>query len=442
MARNKIAFGIGAGFVSLGIDGLAGLLILRLLTHYLPPAKAGFWVLVTSAGSFLLLLQCGMGPTIARAVAQSRAAGDDSAVGSVLGTVRIAFRFISLGVCIAAVVVFAAYLWPAAKRGHIQFGTALSWFPYAFGMAANLQGLSHLFVLDGYGEVGWDRVFRSFYSTIAITCAWLALYLGLNLTWIGAIYLVLNLLYWSAADWKLRGFLGNSVEAAPPKKGQVIQFFRDGSKLLLLNLAAYVVTQFTTFVVERQFGLKEVTPYTAMLRMGTLIASISGLVPLMLYPYTSGSWAAQDYRRCRRYYVFGLAASAGISLALSLLVFLLARPIFDLWLGKGQYLGSAIFGAILLFYVVYVHNAAHATPALAVVGNAFAVPAVVNMALVLLLIFFLPRRLGLIGIPLGMISGTVVPSAYVVWRSWSIVMRGPLGGSGDQIVAARAMSGI
>jgi len=148
MARKKILFGVGAGIVSLGIDGISSLLILRLLTQYLSVDKAGYWILVTSAGSLLLVLQCGLGPAIARAVATARVANDTDKLRSLLGAVDVAFRFVAGAVAVAAVAIFFCYLWSTAQRAHLTLASAMGWFPYAVGMAANLQGQASIFILN------------------------------------------------------------------------------------------------------------------------------------------------------------------------------------------------------------------------------------------------------------------------------------------------------
>lgn len=425
MARKKIMFGVGAGIVSLGVDGLTSLLLLKLLTHYLTPEKAGFWILVTSAGSLLLLLQCGLGPTIARAVANLGVAGDESRQRAMLGAVSVAFRIIAATVAIVAVIIFFAYLWPTAGKAGLSLPTVLSWFPFALGMAANLQGQSSLFVLNGHGEVGWDKVFRSIFTVLGFSAIWGALALGAGLPALGLIYLGQNLLFWLVASRKLRSFLGDSASPRPAEPGQVRTLFHEGSKLLLLNLLTFVITQFTIFIVERRFGLKEVVSYSAMLRVGVLIGTIGSLLPQMLYPYVAKEWTSKHYSKCRRYYLYGVLGSVFTTIVISAPLLVFGRDVFMLWLGEKIPYSPSCFAAILTFYVVSVHHSSHATPALAVAGAAFTIPATINAILVTALVFILPDFLGLIGIPFGMVLGTIGPSAYVVWRSWRILNTEP-----------------
>lgn len=414
-------FGVGAGVISLGVDGLSSLLVLRLLTSHLSAEKAGYWILVTSAGSLLLLLQCGLGPTVARAVAGLTVNGDQSSQRMMLGAVRAAFRYVAAVVALAAVAIYFAYLWPTARGAGLTSYAALGWFPYALGMAANLQGQSSLFVLNGHGEVGWDKVFRSVFVVLGLGAVWGALWMGADLPTLGFIYLSQNLLFWLVASLKLRSFLGAAASSLPAKSGQVRALFREGSKLLLLNLLAFLITQFTIFIVEKRFGLKEVVSYAAMLRVGVLTATIGSLLPQMLYPYVARAWAEQDYAKCRRYYLIGVTLSIGTVMLISIPLFLFGKEIFEIWLGGDVPYLASCFAAVLGYYLISVHHAAHATPALAIAGAAFVSPAIINGLLVLILLFSLPRSLGLLGIPLSMILGTAVPSAYVVWKSWRIV---------------------
>jgi O-antigen/teichoic acid export membrane protein len=426
MARKKIMFGVGAGVISLGVDGLSSLLILRLLTEYLSPEKAGFWILVTSAGSLLLLLQCGLGPTIARAVAGLTVGGDQTNQRELLGAVRSAFRYIAATVALTAAVIYLAYLWPTARAAGLNWQSALSWFPYALGMAANLQGQSSLFVLNGHGEVGWDKVFRSLFTVLGFGAVWGALLLGADLPALGLIYLAQNLLFWLVADLKLKAFLGALASPLPARPGQIKTLFHEGSKLLLLNLLTFLITQFTIFIVERRFGLTEVVSYAAMLRVGVLIGTIGSLLPQMLYPYVARAWAAQDYAKCRRYYLGGVLAAVGTALAISIPLYLFGGEVFALWLGDKVPYSAACFAAVLGFYVLYVFHSANATPALAVAGDAFTLPAIANAVMVLMLVFALSSAWGVIGVPVGMILGTLPASVYVVMRSWRIIMH-PLG---------------
>jgi O-antigen/teichoic acid export membrane protein len=423
MTRRKIFFGVGAGIASLAVEGLTNILVLRLLVQYLPIEAAGYWVLVTSAGSFLLMLQFGMGPTIARTVAGTLVSEDRSKLPHLLGAIRTAFVIIALLVTTVAVLIFLAYLLPTAGKVHLGSLAAAAWFPYALGLAANLQGQASLFVLNGLGEVGWDKALRAIFTAAGFIVVWLALQAGAGLVELGLVYLAQHLLFWFTAHRKLRSMLGPQTRVMPALSGEVQQLFLHGSRLLLLNVLTYLVSQATVFVVERRFGMTEVVGYSAMLRVGTLVGSLGVLLPQMMYPYVARTWAERDLARCRRYYLTGVAASTAIALALCIPLALLGEQIFAIWLGEQVPYSAMTFVAVLAYYLLYVHHSAHAMPVLATVGDPFVWPAVIIAASVVALVLILPGQAGIAGVPLGMVLGTVLPSAYIVSRAWRLFMR-------------------
>ena len=415
-------FGVGAGIISLALDGIAGLIIFGLLVRYLPPKSAGYWILITTTGSFLMMLQCGLGPTVAREVGQTRIPENQTHLPQLFGTVRQAFAFVVVLVAVVAVALYFFYLQGAAKNSNLGRSSAEAWFFYAAGVAMNLQGQGRLFIMDGFGEVGWEIVFRIFFTTFGLAAIWIALRAGANVVALGAIYAVQNALFWLAAARKVHMALPATRVIAPPAPGQLVKLMHQGSKILFLNLGGFAVTYFGVFVVQSRFGLAAVTPFSAMLKVGLLLAAVATLLPQMLYPYVATAWASNDRDRCRRYYLMGVAGAVGLFMVMAIPVFLLREPLFTHWLGKGNYPGTATFGAFLVYELIYVHHVAHSTPVLASMGNAFILPATMCGLLTPILVALLPAWFGLPGIPLGMILGVVPASCIVVWRSWRFMM--------------------
>jgi O-antigen/teichoic acid export membrane protein len=160
-----------------------------------------------------------------------------------------------------------------------------------------------------------------------------------------------------------------------------------------------------------------------MLKVGILLTSVANLLPQMLYPYVAKAWASSDWRLCRRYYLLGVLGAVGVYIILATPIFLLREPLFTHWLGKGKYLGTAILGAFLVYQLIYVHQCAQASPVFASNGNAFIVPSIVSGILTPIMVIFLSRWFGLVGIPLGMIVGILPCSFMVIRTSWRSIMR-------------------
>ena len=151
-----------------------------------------------------------------------------------------------------------------------------------------------------------------------------------------------------------------------------------------------------------------------MLKVGTLLTTLAGLVATMSYPYISKHHALGESGACRKYYIYGVGGASLIYALLGIPIYKFGQLLFDSWLGKGQYLGNYTFGLVLVFNAILANHVAHSMPVLAVAGNAFTVAAVTNGVSVVLLTLILPSYYGVNGIPLAMIIGTIGPSAYVV----------------------------
>jgi O-antigen/teichoic acid export membrane protein len=423
MARRKIAFGLGAGFISLGVDGLAGLIIYGLLVRHLSPERAGYWIIITTTGTSLVMLQCGLGPTVARYVGHTRIPENANRLPSLLGTVRQAFFVVCGLVAVVAVALYFFYLRGTAKSSNLGNESAPAWFLYAAGVAMNLQGQGRLFIMDGFGEVGWEKVFRIFFTTFGLTAIWIALLEGQSLVVLGAVYMVQNALFWFVAARKVRVALPVTRVTAPPGTGQLVRLFHDGGKILYLQLSNYAVTYFGVFVVQKSFGLAAVVPFRAMLSVGVLLGSVAMLLPQMLYPYVATAWARNDREGCRRYYLLGVAGAVAVYVLLAVPIFLLRGPLFTHWLGKGVFPGTASLGIFLFYDLLFVHHVAHCTPVLACSGEAFIVPATICAVLTPVLAATLPTWFGLPGIPLGMVLGVFPSSCIIVYRSWRFMMQ-------------------
>jgi MFS-type transporter involved in bile tolerance (Atg22 family) len=113
MSVRRIGFGVGAGVLSLLVDGLAGIALVHLLFKHLLPAEAGFWSLVTTVGSLLMLLPNSLTPAISRIVAQSPGLSEANGVGELWRTVRDAVRCGQVALLLVSLMIYADTSYPS-----------------------------------------------------------------------------------------------------------------------------------------------------------------------------------------------------------------------------------------------------------------------------------------------------------------------------------------
>jgi O-antigen/teichoic acid export membrane protein len=300
-----------------------------------------------------------------------------------------------------------------ARAGSLSWPALLAWILYTAGLLLTFEGLGHIAILNGFGEVGWDKVIRIATSTAGFLASWWILHHRGGLGGLGAVFLMQGaiLLLFALVVSRRRTFrtLGPLWPALLPRG-----LLSEGAKLLALAGAGYVVSNSGFIVIEKTFGLEFVARYSALTRVGMVLASASALLPQMIYPYAARAWTGGDVSRFRKLYWSGLAGAMAACLTGAASVWLLSDQLFPRWLGPANYLGAPVLLWVLLYQVVCVHHMSHCTPVLAAAGNAFILPALFNAILVPPCVHWACRRWGIIGVPAGTLLGTIPPSIWVV----------------------------
>jgi O-antigen/teichoic acid export membrane protein len=413
LTRRKIIFGVGAGAASIAVDGLAALISIHFLLKYLPAAEAGYWMLVTTMGGLLLLGQGAISPSIARHVAQGKFGQGQSAAG-----VRRLSWFIASVVMLIAVIAYFFYLRGVADTS-LHFQAWLSWFCYAAGLVCSLHASARFAVLNGLGEVGWDKACRIVVSSVGVLLNWLILRVGWGITGMGLVMFLQGAASIIAAEILLRKqspgpVLDSAVDEIRP-------LLLETGKLLSLSLIGYLVMNSGTFIIERRFGAEMVSRYAPLVRVGALLCNVAVLIPQTVYPYVARAWATQDYKTHKKLFVFGCILSIAGYLVGAGLFLVLAPKLMPVWLGPDRYLGGGIFALVLAVYAITVANIAFTNPVLASFGNAFVAPSIANLFLVLPLLWICTGQLGIIGAPVGMLAGSLFPSGWVIVRSYQLM---------------------
>jgi O-antigen/teichoic acid export membrane protein len=417
MSEKRIRLGFGAGIVSLIVDGMAGIGLIHLLFKNLSSQEAGFWSLLTTAGAFFLLLPSALSPAISRTIAQSNWNELKTTTQVVPSQIQYTVRLQQIALLALSMLVFFIYILPILNTNGLTQGGAVAWTLYVFGLLITFEAFGHIACLNGFGEVGWDKLIRIGTTTIGFLANWWLLSAGIGLVGLSLVYvlqsaglLLLAKHLCKQRTYKTFQWIGDLVSAKP--------LIFEASRILFLAGAGYVVSNSGVLVVEKQFGLENVARINAIIRVGTMLASVCILYPQMTYPYVAQAWSRQDKKRVRQLYNNGIIIAVSLCVLGSIVIGIAAKWVFPLWLGSENYLGPKVLFWTLAYQFVYVHHVAHSTPVLAATGDTFALPALLNALLVPLCLFWSPNTFGIVGVPIGMLVGTLVPSIWVVVRCW------------------------
>jgi O-antigen/teichoic acid export membrane protein len=420
MSRRRIGFGVGAGVLSLLVDGMAGIALVHLLFKHLHPEEAGFWSLVTTVGTLLMLLPNSLTPAISRIVAQSPGRSEVNGVGEMWRTFRDAVRCSQIALLLVSLLIYAGYIFPVAGHNGLTFSGSSAWLLYVIGLLLTFEAFGHIACLNGLGEVGWDKVIRILTSSFGLLASWWLLRSDGGLLGLGAIFLGQSVVLFCISQRISRGKSFNSF--SPLASFRIPRhLLAEGGKMLLLAGGGYIVANVGTVTIERLFGLPDVARYNALLRVTTMISSICTLFPQMAYPYVAQAWSKRDRKRVKTLYLQGIAIAVGLWSLGASAVWFLGDWLFPLWLGRNNYLGSDILFWTLIYQLVYVHHIAHSTPVLAAAGDAFIGSALLIVVLVPCFVVWAAYKFGIIGVPMGTIAGMLPSSVWVVFRCWRFV---------------------
>jgi O-antigen/teichoic acid export membrane protein len=408
-------FGVGAGAVSIAVDGIAALITIHFLLKFVSAAEAGYWLLMTTLGGLLLLGQGAIGPSVARHVAQRL----DSGNGETTSVARMA-RLMAASVLVVAALCYVLYL-RHVKVDISTTATWLGWVLYATGLAGSLVAASKFAVLNGYGEVGWDKVTRIALSLGGLAANWLVLRFGGGVIGLGAVFFIQGATSIGFAEYLLRRHRPARLVEATPQPGELRPLMLETGKLLSLSLIGYVVMNSGTFIIERRFGTEMVSRYAPLVRVGALLSNVAVLIPQTVYPFVARAWAKGDFKVHNRFFTVGWMLAIGLYVLGALVCLLAAPKLMPLWLGSDRYLGGAVFALVLGVYALIVANISFSNPVLASVGNAFVAPSIVNLLLVVPLLWYWTQAFGIVGAPLAMLAGSFLPSAWVIFRSCKIM---------------------
>jgi O-antigen/teichoic acid export membrane protein len=200
-------------------------------------------------------------------------------------------------------------------------------------------------------------------------------------------------------------------------KRKVVEIFKEGSQILVLNIVGILIMNKDIFLVERFLSLGTLPSFSALSRIQGIVMSISLLIPQMIFPFISQSYALGDFKNVKKMYWQGVIFSVVVALAISFILLIFSDIIFPLWLGKSNYLGGKILFLLLVMGFLSIQHNAHASAVISTGSNTFMFPAIINALLSLPMAYFGIKYFGIEGMILGNIIATILPSIYIVHYS-------------------------
>lgn len=410
--KRRIIFGVGAGMFGLAVDGLSGLMLYPLLLNRLGAEAAGLWMVMLSVAALMNLAQASMGPVITRNIARSF--NNPKRLDDQIKNIKTIAALLTIALFFIGVILYFTYIELLFEKAGLKEVGWNSWMLFTAGIASFSYAQFRMFVLNGLGHVGIDKVARALCVAIGFGTAWVSVHFTHDFRALAASYCAQNIIFMIASNLAFRIQIRKTIKNGIAGRGRLdYELIKSGARILVLNSSAYILNNFAIFLAERNQGLDFVPKYTAMTRIGLLLSAISLLIPQMAFPYVARSSAENNIRQVRRYYVIGVLGSVTVFVFTSASVLLLADWLFPLWLGSANYLGKTYLASILLYFLIYVSHIAQSQPVLAIGAADFLLCAILNAIAVALIMLFTSDLFGIWSYPISLIFGTLPFSIYV-----------------------------
>jgi O-antigen/teichoic acid export membrane protein len=417
MAKKKISFGVFVGGLSIAASSLSGLIIYPLLLKNLSKEVAGLWFFYTSLSIIISLGQAGLSPIVIRRAASAVADGRSFILADYYALIKKCYFFVAIIITLLCILLYSFYVhWILMGNPTLFSDGLIAWIFFVAGNLVNIYYSKNFYIINGFGEVGWDKVNQIFITGITVLGYFIALNFGYGLVGLSVIFFIASLFYAATSKIMLNVFGPKAmlIEKGIATKSQVFNIFKEGAEVLVLNLVAILVMNKDTFLVERFMGLSVLPSFSALSRIQGIVISVSLLIPQMISPFISQSYAKGNYLYAKKMYWQGVSFSFAVALFLSIVIYFSAELIFPFWLGKGNYLGNQILILLFLMGLVSINHNAHASAVISTGENCFLYPAVINALLSVPFAIFGIKCCGIEGMIIGNIISTILPSIYVV----------------------------
>lgn len=417
MSKRKISFGVLIGGISLAIDSISALIIYPLLLKFCTQEIAGLWIFYTSFTIIISLGQAGLAPVIMRRAAEAKITGVSNEMAEFLSLVRKSYKIVTAIVFLICILLYFGYIhWVLIKNPEIYSRGLAAWILFMAGNTLRMYYIKNLHVINGLGEVGWDKVSQIVVSIFTVLGYFLVLRMGGDLVGLSLIFFLASIFYSGGSVILLNKFVPNTSWHLKVKvpNSQTKALFLNGGKILVLNIVGILVLNKDIYLVERFQGLAILPLFSALNRIQTLIMAVSLMIPQMIFPFVAQSFALSDYKKTFQLYWIGVILSVATALFLSVIIYSTAGLVIPLWLGEGNYLGDTVLLLLLIFGLLVIHHNSHASAILATGANYFIWPAIINALMSVPFAIIGIKYWGLSGMIIGNIVATVIPSAYVV----------------------------
>lgn len=409
------AGGIGLSLVNICISFFQ----FRILLHFLPEPTVGLWLLFTSIGAYVLLLDLGLSPTLGREISFAAGRNDIEAperlraVGTLIRScTRVAF-FLSIVVYLIGAIAGWAYLKtvvPEAAYGRLH----VPWLIFVAGASLNLVGEGWFAGIYGMGEVLTEKLIRSGSALFGFLMMLTTVMMGWGIEGLAISWLIQSVVTICAARYFL-GRITQGVHSLGEVDFAVVRRMAvPALQYAVTLLGGILILQTDNLVIASTLGPGSIPNYQAISKLVTILMSLSMTLVVTASPFMSHAHAQDNPSEIWRLLERNQRFSLSVLIIPGACLACFADRIVHLWLGPNHFVGFGVVWVLLAIMCLEAHHLAMATATMATGKMAFIWPALIAGVINIVFSIFLARRFGVLGVALGTLLAQMLTNNWYV----------------------------
>ena len=416
--RRQIARSMVASLAGRIIGVLHGLLLIPLLYRYLDSEAVGFWFLIAQPLILIGLFDLGITPTATRAIAM--AADSPKRLAAIGGTIGRLFFGQACLVMFLWTIVGTFVVRGVGFRDISSTYALMVWATAGFSYALTIWSNQWTCHICGTGQVPRYLGITAIARGLGLLMKIAALLLGQGLLAIALVDLCIAV-----------GSLMALRQASKVDLAKIDSLFARSWSTKVFNelrplavrswctsLGAFLVLQTDQYFIAFHSGIEQIPDYQATLMVFAQVYSLANIAIVSSSVYISQAWSRNAFVEVRRLVSLNADLVMTVATTGALTIILVCRPLFDLWLGPGHFVGYPVLCIFAATMLLEVHHVIFASAAMSTGDEAFAKPALAAGGLNLLFTSVLIGPFGLVGV-----AGSTL-LAQLLTNNWYGVYRG------------------
>ena len=414
----RAALGVITNHASALVMAVAGFVLVPIMLRYIGRDDYGLWATVGQVLGYLALLDLGVGSAIVRRAAQLRESNDPERVNRMISTgvalyCVFAATFMVCGLAMSVVLPRWQAIPPERSSIAVTaFVLMVTYTAVSFPLRIGIN------TLVGYQRMALANLLNLAASLLTIVIAVVLLRVGAGL---------LSLPIGTAVAGLCSGIAGMiALHAAIPKlrirwkyvsRVEAREMFNWSWQIFLNNIAVVVIYQTDNLVVANGLGLGAVTVYTLTSRLPLYAMPLIFALSDSCLPGAVELCQQDNRERLRSVYLRILQVTSAAAFGSAVIAWVLNDGFMNLWVGNGNYGGSAL---TLLFAVILVTRVLNQTASIVIISTGklrgVVFMSIAEALLNLGLSLWLVRSYGILGVAVGTVAAGFLTSNWYVIR--------------------------